>query len=55
MKLDSRYVDYFPEYCSYFGGALILMEYMYRMTNYGHLFDDELTYWFINEAGSKQS
>ena len=50
MKLDSRYADYFPEYSSYFGRALRLLKYMYGMTNYGRLFADELTEWFL-ESG----
>ena len=47
MKLDSRYADYFPENSSYFGRALILLKYMYRMTNYRKLFADELTEWLL--------
>ena len=43
VKLDSRYADYFPEYSNYLGRALILLKYMYGMTNYGKLCDDELT------------
>ena len=43
VKLDSRYVDYFPEYSNYFGRALRLLNLMYGMTNYGKLFADELT------------
>ena len=43
VKLDSRYIDYFPEYSSYFGRALILLKSMYGMINYGKLSDDELT------------
>ena len=43
VKLDIRYTDYFPEYEKYFGRALILLKYMYGMTNYGKLFADELT------------
>ena len=38
VKLDSRYADYFPEYSSYFGRALILLNSMYGMTNSGKLF-----------------
>ena len=54
VNLDSRYADYFPEYLSYFGGALRLLKYMYGMTNSGKLFADELTEWLI-EAGFIQS
>ena len=43
VKLDSRYEEYFPEYSNYFGRALILLKFMYGMTNYGKLFADELT------------
>ena len=43
VKLDSRYVDYFPEYAKYFGRSLILLKSMYGMTNSGKLFADELT------------
>ena len=50
MKLDSRYVVYFPEYSSYFGRASRLLKSMYVMTNYGNLFADELTEWLL-EAG----
>ena len=50
VKLDSRYVDYFPEYSSYFGRALGSLKYMYEMNNSGKLFADEFTYWLI-EAG----
>ena len=50
LKLDSRYVDYFPEYLSYFGRALRLFKSMYGMTNYGKLFSGEFTYLLI-EAG----
>ena len=40
VKLDSRYADYLPEYSNYFGRALILLKYMYGMTNSGELFAD---------------
>ena len=43
VKLDCRYIDYFPEYSNYFGRALRLLNYMYGMTNSGKLFADELT------------
>ena len=42
VKLYSRYADYFPEYSSYFGRALILLNSMYVMTNSGKLFSYEL-------------
>ena len=47
VKLDSRYTDYFPEYARYFGRALILLKYMYDMTNSGKLFADELRSWLL--------
>ena len=43
LKLDSRYVDYFPSYSNYFGRALRLFKSMYGMNNSGKLFADELT------------
>ena len=52
--MDIRYTEYFPEYAKYFGRALILLKYMYVMTNSGKLFADELTEWLI-EAGFIQS
>ena len=54
MKLYSRYVDYFPEYPGYFGAALRLFKSMYGMNNYGKLFADDFTEWFL-EAGFFQS
>ena len=54
MKLDSRYADYFPEYSSYFGRALISLKPMYIITNYGKLFSGYLIEWLL-EAGSIQS
>ena len=54
MKLDSRYADFFPEYSSSFGRALILMKYIYEMTNYGNLFAVDLTDG-LPEAGLIQS
>ena len=53
VNLDSRYVDYFPEfpeYSKYFGRALRLLKSMYDMTNSGKLFADDLTEWLL-EAG----
>ena len=50
VKLDSIYVDYFPEYSNYFGRALRLLESIYGMTNSGKLFSDELTEWLL-ESG----
>ena len=50
VKLDMRYVDYFPEYAKYFGRALKLLKYMYGITNSGKLFADELTEWPIEEV-----
>ena len=50
IKLDSRYIYYFPEYTEYFGRALRLLKFMYGMTNSLKLFSDELTEW-LPEAG----
>ena len=50
VKLDIRYIYYFPEYAKYFGRALRLLKSMYGMTNFGKLFADELTEWLL-EAG----
>ena len=50
FKLDTRYTDYFPEYAQYFGRALKILKSMYRMTNSGKLFADELTEWLIEEG-----
>ena len=50
VKLDIRYIDYFPEYEKYFGRALILLKSMYGMTNSGKLFADELKEWLF-ESG----
>ena len=47
VNLESRYIDYFPEYSMYFGIALRLLKSMYGMTNYGKLFSDELTEWLL--------
>ena len=54
VKLNSRTEDYLPEYSSHFGKYLILLKYMYGMTNSGKLLYDELIDWLIDEAGSKQ-
>ena len=35
VKLDSKYGDYFSEYCNYFGRPWILNKSMYGMTNSG--------------------
>ena len=43
VKLDMSYAEYFTEYAKYFGKALILLNSMYGMTNYGKLFADDLT------------
>ena len=47
LKLNIRYKDYFPEYSKCFLIALILLKYMYCMTNSGKLFSDELTEWLL--------
>ena len=54
MELDSIYAEYFPEYSSCFGRALILMKSMYVMNNFGKLFSDYFTEWLL-EAGLIQS
>ena len=54
FKLDIRYTNYFPEYEQYFGRALILLKFMYGMTNSGKFFSDELTEWLL-EAGFIQA
>ena len=54
VKLDIRYIDYFPEYAKYFGRALRTLNSMYGMTNSGNLFAGELTEWLL-EAGFIQS
>ena len=55
VKLDSKYADFFPEYRQYFGRPLRLVRSMYGMTISGKLFADELTDWFVKEAGFSQS
>ena len=55
VKLDSRYVDYFTEYSSYFGRAFRLLKYMYGVDNSGRLFARELIDWLSNEEGFKKS
>ena len=54
VKLDSRCIDYSPEYSKYFGRALILLKSIYGMTNSGKLFAHELIEWLL-EAGFIQS
>ena len=44
------YADYFPEYAQYFGRGSKLFQSMYGMTNFGKLFDDELTESLIEEG-----
>ena len=43
VKLDIRYIYYFPEYANYFGRSLRLLNSIYGMNNSGKLFADELT------------
>ena len=47
VKLDSKYAEYFLEYSSYFGRALILLKTMYGMNNSVNLSADDLTKWLI--------
>ena len=54
VNLESRRADYFPEYSSYLGRALIIFKSMYGMTNSGQLFSDGLKECFL-EAGFIQS
>ena len=54
VKLDIRYIYYFPEYAKYFGRALILLQSIYGMANYGRLFAYKLTESSL-EAGFTQS
>ena len=55
VKLEIRYGEYLLEYANYFGIPLRLNNSMYEMTNYGKLFDEELTIFFIDKAGFKKS
>ena len=50
VKLDFRYAYYFTEYSNYFGRALMVLNSMYGMTNYGKLFADESTEWLLKEV-----
>ena len=54
LKLDMRYIYYFPEHSEYFGIALRLLKSMYCMNNSGKSFADELTECSL-EAGFIQS
>ena len=47
VKWDMSYAECFPEYAQYFGRALILLKFMYGMTNSGKKNSDELTEWLI--------
>ena len=47
LKLDSIYTYYFPEYLKYLGRSLRSLNYVYGMTNFGNLFDNELTEWLL--------
>ena len=40
MKLNSIYVEYFPEYANYFGRPLRLKKSMYGITKCGELFSE---------------
>ena len=50
VKLDMRYVDYFPKYAQYVGRDLKLLKSMYGMTNFGKLLSDELIECLIEEG-----
>ena len=50
VKLDIRYAYYFLKYSNYFGRALMVLNSMYGMTNYGKLFADESTEWLLKEV-----
>ena len=54
VKLYSRYGEYFPEYCNYFGIPLIMKKAIYGMTNSGKIFADELTNRLIDKVGFRQ-
>ena len=54
LKLDSRYVGYFPEYANYVGRPLGINTSMYVMTDSGKFFADVLTNWLIYEVGFNQ-
>ena len=51
LKLDSRYVEYFPWHDKYFERTMRLKKSMYGMTNPRNIFSDELKNWLIDEAG----
>ena len=55
VKLDSRYGEYFPEYSNYYGRPSKLNKSMYKITNSGNLFSDELTNFMIEQSGFKNS
>ena len=54
-KLDSRYVERFPEYGNCFGIPLRLDKPMYGMTNSGKLFYGEFNNLLIDETVFKQA
>ena len=54
-KLDSRYVEYLPEYANYFGRPLRLKKSTCGMNNSGKLFADDVTNWLIDESGFNHS
>ena len=55
MKLYIIYGKYFPSYANCFGRPLRPKKSMYRMTNSGNIFFDELTNWSMDEAGFKHT
>ena len=50
VTLNIRYEASFPKYSQYFGRALKIFKSMYRKTNSGKLFADELTEWLVEEG-----
>ena len=54
VKLDSRYADCFLEYLNCFRRSLVLLKYVYGMTNSRKLFSGGLAEWLL-EAGFIQS
>ena len=55
VRLYSRYREYFPEYCNYFGRPLRLKKSMYGINIPGKIFAYLITNRMINKARFKQS
>ena len=54
VKLESRYGEYFREYCNYFGKPLGLKKAIYGMIHYIIFFSEEINNWLIDVEGFKQ-